>query len=433
MTGLSDRFPPGKLWKAAAAGSVPDMLQMQSLVSEEGQLSLSLVEVDTPVPGPGEVLVRVEAAPINPSDLGLVLAGADPSTVTAATVNGQPGITATIAPTVLRGLGGRIGQPLPCGNEGAGVVVDAGSDPEAQALMGKTVAILGGAMYSQFRATPAAQCLVVHDDATPVDAASCFVNPLTALAMVDTMRMEGHTALVHTAAASNLGQMLVKICLADGIELVNIVRRPEQAELLRSIGAVHVCDSSQDGFHDDLTAALVATSATVAFDATGGGRLASQILSAMEAAATSTGEGAYSRYGSTTYKQVYIYGGLDRGPTELTRTYGMSWGVGGFLLPNFLVKVGAERGQQLRERVADELSTTFASHYTKQVSLADALDPDEIAVYSRQATGEISGRTPRLTWAVPVGDLHRRTAEPHSHGGDISWRLFPTEPTLHGV
>lgn len=372
------------------------MLQMQSLVSEDGQLSLSLVEVDRPVPRADEVLVQVQAAPINPSDLGLLLGGADLSTVAGSVVDGQPGITATIPPAALRGLSGRIGESLPCGNEGAGVVIDAGSDSEAQALMGQTVAILGGAMYSEYRAIPAAQCLVVHDDATAVDAASCFVNPLTALAMVDTMRTKGHTALAHTAAASNLGQMLVKICLADGVDLVNIVRRPEQAELLRSIGAVHVCDSSQDSFHDDLTAALAATGATVAFDATGGGRLANQILSAMEAAAGLASGAAYSRYGSTTYKQVYIYGGLDRGATELTRSYGMSWGLGGFLLPNFLAKVGAERGKELRQRVADELSTTFASSYTKQVSLAAALDPSEVAVYSRQATGEKYLVTPNV-------------------------------------
>lgn len=364
------------------------MLQMQSLVSEDGQLSLTLVEVETPTPKANEVLIRVEAAPINPSDLGLVLGGADLDTIAGATVNGQPAITATIPPAALRGLGGRIGQSMPCGNEGAGVVIDAGNDPEAQALMGKTVAVLGGAMYSEFRAMPANQCLVLHDGATSLQGASCFVNPLTALAMVDTMRIDGHDAIVHTAAASNLGQMLVKICLAEGVELVNIVRRPEQAELLRSLGATHVCDSSQDTFHDDLVAALAATKATVAFDATGGGRLANKILMAMEAAANASESGAYSRYGSTTHKQVYIYGGLDRGITELTRSYGMAWGVGGFLLPNFLAKVGAERGAELRKRVADELTTTFASSYTKEVGLTAALDPAEVAVYSRQATGE---------------------------------------------
>lgn len=364
------------------------MLQMQSEVSADGQLSLCLAEVDPPTLADSDVLIRVEATPINPSDFGLLLAGAEVSTIEAAIFDGQPGVTATVPPAALAGLGGRIGKSLPCGNEGAGTVVDAGADPQAQALLGKTVAVLGGAMYSEFRAMPAAHCLVLHDGATSTDAASCFVNPLTALAMVDTMRSEGHTAIVHTAAASNLGQMLVKICQADSVDLVNIVRRPDQVELLKSLGAEHVCDSSQDGFHDSLVAALVATKATVAFDATGGGRLANQILDAMEAAASADASTAYSRYGSTTHKQVYIYGGLQRSVTELTRTYGMAWGVGGFLLPNFLAKVGPTRGQQLRQRVADELTTTFASSYTKQVSLTGALDPAEIAVYARQATGE---------------------------------------------
>ena len=364
------------------------MLQMQSTVTADGQVSLCLAEVDTPALTDRDVLIQVEAAPINPSDLGLLLGGADVSTIEARTVDGRPGITATVPPAALAGLAGRIGQSLPCGNEGAGTVVDAGSDRGAQALLGKTVAVLGGAMYSEYRAMPAQHCLVLHDGTTATEAASCFVNPLTALAMVDTMRSDGHSAIVHTAAASNLGQMLVKICQADGVDLVNIVRRPEQVELLKSLGAEHVCDSSQEGFHDDLVAALVATKATVAFDATGGGRLANQILNAMEAAASADPTAPYSRYGSTTHKQVYIYGGLERSVTELTRTYGMAWGIGGFLLPNFLAKVGPARGQELRQRVADELTTTFTSSYTKQVNLTAALDPAEIAVYARQATGE---------------------------------------------
>jgi NADPH:quinone reductase-like Zn-dependent oxidoreductase len=364
------------------------MLQLRSLVAGDGRLSLSLVEVDPPVPGADDVLVRVEAAPINPSDLGVMFAGADLSTVEATTVDDLPGVTATLSGPALAGVAPRIGQSLPCGNEGAGVVVDAGAGTEAQALIGKTVAVLGGAMYGELRAVPAAQCLVLHDGTSAVDAASCFVNPLTALAMIETMRDEGHTALVHTAAASNLGQMLVRICQADGVELVNIVRRPEQVELLRSLGAAHVCDSSQPGFEEELVAALGATGATIAFDATGGGRLASQILSAMEVAANASGGAGYSRYGSTTYKQVYLYGNLDRGPTELVRNYGMSWGVGGFLLTNFMSGIGSQRRRALRQRVADELHTTFASHYTKTVDLAGAVDPSEISVYGRMATGE---------------------------------------------
>jgi NADPH2:quinone reductase len=287
----------------------------------------------------------------------------------------------------MKALAGRVDQSLPVGNEGAGVVVQAGSSDQARALMGKTVAILGGAMYAQFRCIKASQCLVLPQGTTPAEGASCFVNPLTALGMVETMRREGHSALLHTAAASNLGQMLNKICLGDGVELVNIVRREEQAGVLKAIGAKHVVSSGSQTFLDDLTEALAATGATLAFDAVGGGRLASQILSCMEAAANRTAK-EYSRYGSTKHKQVYIYGGLDRGPTEIVRNFGMAWGVGGWLLTAFLQKIGPQAAQKLRERVAAEIKTTFASRYTKEVSLAEALRLEEIAVYGKLATGE---------------------------------------------
>jgi NADPH:quinone reductase-like Zn-dependent oxidoreductase len=287
----------------------------------------------------------------------------------------------------MRAMAGRVDQSMPVGNEGAGVVIAAGSDPAAQGLMGKTVAILGGAMYAQYRMLKAADVLPLPADATAADGASCFVNPLTALGMVETMRLEGHTALVHTAAASNLGQMLNRICLKDGVGLVNIVRSREQAHILTDIGATQVVDSTSPTFMEDLTKALVETGATLAFDAIGGGKLAGQILTAMEAAAVQRMT-TYSRYGSTTYKQVYIYGGLDTGPTVLNRAFGMSWGLGGWLLTPFLMKIGAAEGQKLRQRVADELKTTFASHYTKEISLAEALDPAVIAAYNKRATGE---------------------------------------------
>jgi NADPH2:quinone reductase len=280
-----------------------------------------------------------------------------------------------------------VDQSLPVGNEGAGVVVAAGTSDAAQKLVGKTVAILGGAMYSQYRVIKAAQCLLLPPGTTPAEGASCFVNPLTAIGMVETMKLEGHKALVHTAAASNLGQMLSKLCNKDSIGLVNIVRKPEQVKLLKSIGAVHVVDSSQPSFMDDLTNALVATGATLAFDATGGGKLAGQILTCMEIAANKTAK-EYSRYGSTTHKQVYIYGGLDRSPTEFNRNFGMAWGIGGWLLTPFLQKIGPVEAQKLRERVASEIKTTFASKYTKTVSLTEALALSEIAVYGKQATGE---------------------------------------------
>jgi NADPH2:quinone reductase len=332
-------------------------------------------------------MVRIEAAPINPSDLGLLLATADAETATATGTEDNPVVTAPIPPQTLRGLASRSGQSMPVGNEGAGTVVAAGSSDEAQALLGKTVAIIGGATFAEYRCVPATMALVLPDGTDPADGASCFVNPLTALAMVETMKMEGHHALVHTAAASNLGQMLQRICLADNVPLVNIVRREAQEQILRDIGATHVCDSSSPTFMEALTAALVATGATIAFDAIGGGRQAGQILSCMEAAANANAT-EFSRYGSTVHKQVYIYGGLDRGPTEFNRNFGMAWGIGGWLLTPFLGRIGLEGIVRLRSRVVAELTTTFASRYTDEVSLAGALSLDAIKVYARQATGQ---------------------------------------------
>lgn len=362
-------------------------LQLRSTVKKENILELSLARVPIPEPKPDEVVVRIDASPINPSDLGLMFGGADVATAKVSGTLDDPVVTASIPPAMMKGMAGRMDQSLPVGNEGAGIVVRAGSSDQAQALMSKTVAVLGGAMYAQFRCIKASQCLLLPPGTTPAEGASCFVNPLTALGMVETMRLEGHSALVHTAAASNLGQMLNRICIRDGIGLVNIVRRQEHVDLLKTIGAKHVVSSTAPSFMDDLTEALMATGATLAFDAIGGGRLASQILSGMEAAANRTAK-EYSRYGSTVYKQLYIYGGLDRGPTELTRNFGMAWGIGGWLLTAFLQKIGAAAAQKLREHVAAEIKTTFASHYDKEVSLAEALRLEEIAIYGKQATGQ---------------------------------------------
>jgi NADPH2:quinone reductase len=362
-------------------------LQLRSTVKKNGVLELSLATIPIPEPKPEEVIVRIDASPINPSDQGLLFAGADMSTAELSGTAEYPVVRAPLPPAALKAVQGRLDQSLPVGNEGAGVVVRAGASPAAQALIGKTVAILGGAMYAQYRCIKAVQCLVLPPGTTPAEGASCFVNPLTALGMVATMRAEGHTALVHTAAASNLGQMLNRICIKDDVGLVNIVRKAEHVAVLKAIGATHICNSSAPSFMEDLTEALAATGATVAFDAIGGGRLAGQILTAMEAALNRTAK-EYSRYGSTTHKQVYIYGGLDRGPTEFSRTFGMAWGIGGWLLTPFLQKIGFEAAQKLRERVAAEIKTTFASTYTKEVSLAEALKLEEIAVYARQATGE---------------------------------------------
>jgi NADPH2:quinone reductase len=368
---------------------LPDTaLELRSLVTSQGTLELSLHDVPVPTPAANEVLVRVEAAPINPSDLGLLVANADMATATVAGTPQRPIVTASLGPGALEALSARVDQSLPVGNEGAGVVVAAGSSEAAQALLGSRVGVAGGAMYTQYRVIDASACLVLPEGATAKDGASSFVNPLTALGMLETMRREGHAGLVHTAAASNLGQMLVKLCMKDGVPLVNVVRKPDQEALLKSLGAVHVVNSTSPTFTAELTEALKATSATLAFDATGGGTLASQILSGMEQAASSTDGAGYSRYGSTVHKQVYIYGGLDTGPTTLTRNFGMAWGIGGWLLTPFLVGAGAEVVARLRARVAAELTTTFASAYTREVSLAGMLRPEAFNAYNKRATGE---------------------------------------------
>jgi len=361
--------------------------QIRSEISKEGRLTLSLATVEVPDPGPDEVVVRIEASPLNPSDLGLLFGPADMSTAKASGTAEAPVVTADVPEKLLGGVAARLGQPLPVGNEGAGVVVAAGDSDAARALMGRTVSVIGGAMYSEYRTLKTGQCQLLPEGTKPAAGASWFVNPLTALGMVETMRMEGHSALVHTAAASNLGQMLVKLCHKEGVPLVNIVRKPEQAKLLRSLGARHVVDSSASSFMEDLIAALTETNATLAFDAIGGGPLAGQVLTCMEAAQNASAK-EFSRYGSTTHKQVYIYGGLDRSPTTLNRSFGMAWGVGGWLLTPFLQKIGGDAIARLRARVAAEIETTFASHYAKEVSLAEALSLDAIAVYGRQASGE---------------------------------------------
>ena len=361
-------------------------LQLRSLVTGSGTVELSLAEVDMPEPGPAQVVVRVEAAPVNPSDLGLLLAGADATRAEASGTPDRPVVTLPLSPGAERAAAARAGVSMAAGNEGAGTVVAAGDSPAAQALAGKIVSVAGGAMYSQYRVADAALCLELPAGMPAERGAAAFVNPLTALGMVETMRDEGHTALVHTAAASNLGRMLNRLCREEGVGLVNVVRSPAQEEILRSEGAPHVCDSSSDGFDTALAEAIRATGATLAFDAVGGGRLADRILAAMESVLAA--DGPFSRYGSSVHKQVYIYGGLDRGPTELRRTYGMAWGVGGWLLTPFLGRIGPDRAAALRQRVADGLESTFASTFTDRVSLAAALSIPVLTSYARQATGQ---------------------------------------------
>ena len=365
--------------------------EIRSTVTSEGDITISMVNVAMPVPKDHEVLIKVEAAPINPSDLALLTTfAADLDSLTVTGAGDDTVASMKVRPALMGAMKPRLDQPMQAGNEGSGVIVAAGANPEAQALIGKTVGVAGGAMYAQYRCLPAASCLVMDEGTTSAEAASSFVNPLTALAFVETMKMENHTALVNTAAASNLGQMLVKICKNDGIPLVNIVRKAEQVEVLKSLGAEYVCNTSDDNFMKDLVAALIATGATLAFDATGGGnggKLPGQILAAMEIAANKTAK-EYSRYGSDIYKQVYIYGGLDQSPTILNRSFGMQWGLGGWLLTPMIGRIGMERFGQMRARVAAEINTTFASHYTQEISFEEMLQPDVIKAYVKQATGE---------------------------------------------
>jgi NADPH:quinone reductase-like Zn-dependent oxidoreductase len=361
---------------------------MLTLVKPEGQLEVYFERRPMPEPKPHEVLVKVLATPINPSDLGLLFGGADMSTARAGERDGLPMISADVPPAGMRAMGGRIGDALAIGNEGCGVVVKAGDSPEAQALVGKTVALLGGEMYAEYRCLPVQMTMPLPDGTDPVDGASCFVNPLTSLAFTETMRMENHSAIVHTAAASNLGQMLVKICAKDGIPLVNIVRSDEQVAILKGIGAQHVVNSGADDFMDRLVDAIAETGATIGFDATGGGKLAGQILTAMEAAAVRK-MATYSRYGSDMFKQVYIYGALDLSPTTFSaRSFGLTWGLGGFLLTPFMAKAGMETVGRMRKRVVDELTTTFKSHYSHEISLTEALNVDVAHAYNAKRTGE---------------------------------------------
>ena len=362
-------------------------LQMFSTLTAEGELRLELKEQPMPIPGENEVLIRIEATPINPSDHGVMFGWASMASAISSGSGADTVLTAPVSEQGMAVMKARIGQSLAVGNEGAGTVVATGTSELAKSLDGKVVAAMGGGMYGQYRCVDASVCLPLLEGHTAKDGASSFVNPLTALCMIETMNLEGHTALVHTAAASNLGQMLNRICLDGGVDLVNIVRKDEQETLLREMGAKYVVNSSKDSFMADLTDAIHATGATLAFDATGGGTLASTILSAMEAAAART-PGAYSIYGSVKHKQVYLYGGLDTSPTTLNRGYGMAWGVGGWLLPNFLARVGQEVATRLRTRVATEMKTTFASHYTNEISLAEALDADIVAQYNSKSTGK---------------------------------------------
>lgn len=362
-------------------------IQLTSTVSDDNKLTLALQDIEIPTPGADEVVVRIEAAPLNPSDFGVMFSAADMSTAVQSGTEQSPVVTADIPAKFMPSLKTRVNEDTPVGNEGAGTVVAAGSSEAAQALMGKMVAVIGGGTYRQYHCVNVKSCLELKEGTTAKEGASSFVNPLTALAMVETMRAEGHKAIIHAAAASSLGQMLNRICMADGIDLINIVRKEEQEKLLRDMGAKYVVNSNNDTFLKDLTAAIVETGATISFDPVGGGQLTSDILNCMEAAITRDVE-EYSVYGSNTFKQAYIYGALNRGPITLNRNFGFAWGVNGFLLFNALGKLGTKTVMSMRQRVAEEITTTFASSYTHEVTLEEALQLKSIATYGKQATGE---------------------------------------------
>ena len=359
--------------------------ELRSEITPAGQLRLSLAEREVAAPGPDEVVVQVEAAPINPADMAELLGPADVTTLMSEATTDRPVTTAEVPPRLLPITAGRIGKSLAVGLEGAGVVIDAGAN--AQHLLGKVVSAGAGRMYTQYRRLPASEVAPFPDGVTAEQGASAYVNPLTALGMLLTMRLEGHSALVHTAAASNLGQMLNKLCIADSVQLVNVVRSAEQEEILRAIGATHVVDSTNPDFREQLTIAIGQTGATLAFDPVGGGPLGGQILVAMESAlvAKSPPRGPY---GSPVHKQLYIYGRLDRSATTMPASVGMAWGIGGWLLPYHLTRIGPQETRELRDRVAREITTTFASAYTSEISLAEALDPEVIRRCHRAATGE---------------------------------------------
>jgi NADPH:quinone reductase len=352
---------------------------VRSTIASDGTLQLRLVDEPMGEPTGSEVLVAIEATPINPSDLGVLLGPASPATLSPA----DGGLDGRVEDRAIPLLRDRLDRALPVGNEGAGTVIAAG--PDAQGLLGRKVAVIGGAMWSDYRLLDAGATVPLPAEATAADGAASFVNPMTALAMVETMRAEGHSALVHTAAASNLGQMLVKICLADGVGLVNIVRSPEQVATLGALGAEHVVDSSQADFPERLHDAVAATGATLAFDAVGGGTLAGEILAAMERCTPPLEH--WTPYGSATHKQVYIYGSLDFGPTTIHRTFGMRWSVGGFLLTDALARLPGETVGAMRDRVAAELRTTFASSYGEVIGLADVLDLAHLGAFSKRSTG----------------------------------------------
>lgn len=367
--------------------NITDAKQLFTTVTDDEKLVLSIEPYAVPEPEDHQVVVEMEAVPINPSDLGLLLSPAQMDTVRSETVDGHPALVADVDPAMMRIFAGRKGKKLPAGNEGAGKVVAAGASDAAQALLGKTVTIVGGEMYRTHRVMPAMMCVPLPEGAAAKEGASLFVNPMTAQGFINTMRAEGHEGLVHTAAASNLGQMLAKLCVKDNIPLVAIVRSDAQKKILTDLGVTHVLDSTKDDFMPSLVDALAETGATLGFDAIGGGKLASYILTAMEQAAAKRGA-EFSVYGSTVHKQVYIYGRLDTGETILGGGLGLYWGVGGWLLTPHLEQVGMERMMEMRMYSVEERNGIFNSEYSNEISLLDMINPEIAKGYEKKATGE---------------------------------------------
>lgn len=353
-----------------------------STLREDGTLVVQVAEDTLREPRADEVVIAMEAAPINPSDLGLLFGPA--KLAEARFEDGR--VEAPVSAAALASLRKRVGEAMPVGNEGAGTVIAAGESAAAQALMGKRVAALPGGAFARYCLAPASACIVLPDDVSAEEGAAAFVNPLTALGFVETMRRDSGKAIVHTAAASSLGQMLLRICREDGIDLVNVVRSPEQVELLRGQGAAHVLNSKDDGYEAHLVEALAATGATVAFDPIGGGNQMGRILAAMEQVASREGE--FSRYGSNVMKVGYVYGLLDTGPIVIDRFFGFGWRIGGWLLFPFLQSAGSEVRARLQDRIVAGLKTTFASRYSDRVSLRGMLSREAVMAYNARRTGE---------------------------------------------
>lgn len=356
--------------------------QLFTTLDSDGMLTLEIEERTFPEPTGNQVLVKMEAAPINPSDLAILTSAADFEYAVY-----SPGkVVAKMPEPFNSGQKSRHGQRLPAGNEGAGTVVATGDGEMAKALMGQRVACVPGNAFSQYAIADAAMCLPLGDHSAE-EGASSFVNPMTALGFVETARKEGASAILHTVGASNLGQMLNRICLEDGMDLVSIVRKSEQAELLKSQGAKHVVNSSDSDFMEQLQAAIDETNAFFGFDPIGGGDMVDTCFKAMERVAVGK-MSEYSRYGSNQQKRMYIYGRLDFGPTILTPSYGFGWNLGGWLLTPFLATAGMETVMRMRKRVLDNLTTTFASHYKSKVDLEGMLTKDAILDYRQMKTGE---------------------------------------------